>query len=70
MDLPNPEIERTSLTSPALAVRFFTTSAPWEALIIDLDQIVFLSSCIFAVAYVTKSARRIWDPYPHIENEN
>jgi len=29
-----------------------------------------LASCIFAVAYVTKSARRIWDPYPHIENEN
>jgi len=26
-DLPNPGIERTSLTSPALAGRFFTTSA-------------------------------------------
>ena len=30
-DLPNPEIEPTSLTSPALAGRFFTTRAPWEA---------------------------------------
>ena len=30
-DLPNPVIEPTSLTSPALADRFFTTSATWEA---------------------------------------
>ena len=31
-DLPNPEIELTSLTSPALADEFFTTGATWEAL--------------------------------------
>ena len=31
-DLSNPEIEPTSLTSPALAGGFFTTSATWEAL--------------------------------------
>ena len=30
-NLPNTEIEPTSLTSPALAALFFTTSAPWEA---------------------------------------
>ena len=30
-DLPNPGIELTSLVSPALAGRFFTTSATWEA---------------------------------------
>ena len=30
--LPNPEIEPTSLTSPALADRFFTTSTTWENL--------------------------------------
>ena len=30
-DLPNPGIEPVSLTSPALAGRFFTTSATWEA---------------------------------------
>ena len=32
-DLPNPGIEPMSLTSPALAGRFFTTSAtiPWDA---------------------------------------
>ena len=29
--LPNPGIEPASLTSPALASRFFTTSATWEA---------------------------------------
>ena len=31
-DLPNPGIKPTSLTSPALAGRFFTTSTTWEAL--------------------------------------
>ena len=30
--LPNPGIEPTSLTSPALASGFFTTSATWEVL--------------------------------------
>ena len=30
-DLPNPGIKPISLMSPALAVRFFTTSAIWEA---------------------------------------
>ena len=31
-DLPNPGIKPTSLVSPALAGRFFTTSATWEAI--------------------------------------
>ena len=31
-DVPDPGIEAPSLTSPALAGRFFTTSATWEAL--------------------------------------
>ena len=31
-DLPDPGIEPSSLMSPALAGRFFTTSATWEAL--------------------------------------
>ena len=30
-DLPDPDIEPTSLTSSALAGRFFTTSTTWEA---------------------------------------
>ena len=35
-DLPHPGIEPTSLMSPALAGRFFTTSATWEALLLTL----------------------------------
>ena len=31
-DLPNPGIEPTSLTSPALAGRFFTTSTTWVSI--------------------------------------
>jgi len=31
-DLPNPDIKPTSLTSPAFAGRFFTTSVTWAAL--------------------------------------
>ena len=30
-NLPNPGIKPASLTSPALAGRFFTTNATWEA---------------------------------------
>ena len=30
-DLPDPDIEPTSLVSPSLAGRFFTISASWEA---------------------------------------
>ena len=33
MDLPNPRVELASLTSPALAVRYFTTGITWEALV-------------------------------------
>ena len=31
-DLPNPGMEASTLTSPALAGWFFTTTASWEAL--------------------------------------
>ena len=31
-DLPDPGIKPTSFASPALAGRFFTTSATWEVL--------------------------------------
>ena len=34
-DLPVPEIEPTSLLCPALAGRFFTTAANWEAQITE-----------------------------------
>ena len=33
-DLPNPRMKSTSLTSPALAGRFFTTSTTQEALLV------------------------------------
>ena len=36
-DLPNQGIEPLSLASPALAGRFFTTSATWEAPCLVLD---------------------------------
>ena len=52
-DLPDPGIKPLSLTSPALAGGFFTTSATWEALsLIEIDS-KFLSgyrlsrSCYF-----------------------
>ena len=34
-DLPDPGIEPSSLRSPALAGKFFTTSATWEAQLIS-----------------------------------
>ena len=36
-DLPNPGIELVSLTSPALAGEFFTTSVIWETHSLSLD---------------------------------
>ena len=42
--LPDPEIEPGSLTSPALAGRFFTTSNTWEALI---------NACWESIKYIT-----------------
>ena len=35
-NLPDPGMEAASLTSPALAGRFFTTNATWKALEIHL----------------------------------
>ena len=37
-DLPNPGIKPTSLMSPSLANRFFTTSATWEAQILHEED--------------------------------
>ena len=38
--LLNPGTEPTSLTSPALASVFFTTSATWEALLLGYDYYI------------------------------
>ena len=43
-DLPDPGIEPTSLTSPALAGRFFTTNATWEALDSDYSGFWLMKS--------------------------
>ena len=43
-DLPNPGIEPASLTSPALAGGFFTTSATWEAYLLYLEKLVTVTS--------------------------
>ena len=40
-DLPNPRIEPTTLSSPALVGRFFTISATWEAF--SLEALIVLS---------------------------
>ena len=42
-DLPHPGIKPMSLMSPALAVRFFTTSATWEACLSLLSSAQSLS---------------------------
>ena len=39
-DLPDPGIELKPLTSPALAGRFFTTSATWEASRLDTTNLL------------------------------
>ena len=42
-DLPDPRIKPTSLMSPALAGRFFTTCVPWETLSSYIMHLIFLS---------------------------
>ena len=37
LPFPTPEVEPASLTSPALAEKFFTTSTTWEASIFTLQ---------------------------------
>ena len=51
-DLPNPGIEPSSLVSPALPGRFFTTSAPWEALMNDVHVCVRMCRCVCALIHV------------------
>ena len=41
-DLPNPGIESMSLKSPALAGRFFTNNATWEARVAILAPLYLL----------------------------
>ena len=43
-DLPNPWVEPVTLTSPAFAGRFFTTSVNWEAQILAQESACFFQS--------------------------
>ena len=51
-DLPDPGIEHISLMSPALAGRFFTTSATWKAHIVQC--------IIFFISLATHSNVLVW----------
>ena len=44
--LPDPGIEVASLTSPALAGRFFTTSTTWEAQVIPGWKHTYVRMCV------------------------
>ena len=48
-DLPDPRIKPMSLLSPALAGRFFNTSATWEAMQISPETNTILMSVIFHI---------------------
>ena len=54
-DLPYPGTELTSLMSPVLAGRFITTSATWEALVINLW--VFMHEICF---FRLRSPKSFW----------
>ena len=55
-DLPNPGLKPTSLMSPALAGRFFTTSTTWEAQINDLSNAIFKVDLIVDLSILTSVA--------------
>ena len=56
VDLPHPGIEPASLTSPALACLFFTTSAMWEALV-QLNNSKTVAPAVWTGVLVTCSHR-------------
>ena len=54
-DLSHPGVEPGSLTSPALAVGFFTTSTTWEALLytlIDVKMHIYIYLYIYITQYI------------------
>ena len=57
-DLPNPRIKHTSVMSPVLADRFFTTSATWEAHIKIYLYIYIYKWWLEKFAHKTKEMKR------------
>ena len=57
----NPRIKPTSLTPPALASRFFTTSTVWEACIYSVCVCVCVCLCV-CVYLITQSYPTLCDP--------
>jgi len=56
-DLPDLEIEPVSLASPALASRFFTTSATWEAAVLSLVTTIITAKLIWHRLYTRPQAK-------------
>ena len=48
-NLPDPRIKPMSLASPTLADGFFTTGAPWEAQVLNVENYICISKCTFNV---------------------
>ena len=53
-----PGIEPTSLTSPALARGFFTTSATWETLLLQLNLVLYLLQIVKGLKKPEKQQKR------------
>ena len=51
-DLPDPGIEPMSLTSPALAGGFFTTSATWAAPVVHTYLLIYIHTYVRPVLYM------------------
>ena len=51
-DIPDPGVRPESLTSPALASRFFTTSATWEAPYKDIQVYIYTVELPFATTWM------------------
>ena len=47
-DLPDPEMEPMSLTSPALAGVVFTTSTTWQAQLLGIEDTVTANANMFS----------------------
>ena len=60
-DLPDPGVNRTSVMSPALAGRFLTTSATWEAhqKLVETPKIGGLQSVVWQMPLLPDGAEDV-----------